>query len=1264
VKVARDGTCIFLAAAFLVAGAALSPSSPARADNCIQDVWYNGDAPGRYIFPNWQRAYMGSYTLWFFPNNLTPEYISGLTVVNFGDAMQGTEISNVYIRLYCNKTDTGTITMTYVGNRTFDGGGGSTTTYPAWTWGGNATNNFADCADYCADNPTCGGYLTMQLYADIASCPAQGTVVNLGFPSAYYLNPGYPGSVYDSVGCVGPWYEVDTSRGADYDTIVWSYKVGPEEVGPGDTVNYTIWFGRPGTGDLSFIDVTDTLPMYMHYLMGSGSPAPAPGWDPDPGPPVRLKWSYGSTPTAGGPTNMITFAATVDWGNTESFEPGSGDIAAPEAYRLRNSAQVAFGTTCAVKSAVTEPAITVVKRFLFWKLGDNDMLFASSMGKPDDEMIYSIFMKNISSTKTWWNVTVWDTVPAEVDVWGPDAGMEDPCIGWTMTPTGCAAASAGRIITAAKNTILTWHLDMPPQYTLTVRWKARLRPAVSAGSTVINRTSIQGMGRVAVVNGTGNTGVARNFTHLALVKLRTTYTSYVSYAATGGKSCPGMMLDFFPLNKATQFELRGIQYAGAGSWAQFGGVSQSIGCIIGDCVNGFPGNAACTLGYGVTALPPGNTILGGPATGAGCKAERVPAYYIPSGWVGTCPASPFNFIYKITSNSPVLWQMLTLFDNCNQDRHTYMPSSNLTYSGYMLYGWRGNYTNGSSFGIINTDSNYGTTVHCFRYDYTISDWLYQRTFELEKESLASYMGCQACGDWAPWRIISSDTVLIVHQGEYAYNTSGCCCCSGSDNHGTFAPTRETGYVTGAAGATFYGIVEPQGCGTNNGLLLVQWAQTMGTPCDFEMFTYSPDSTVGAANIPPLLRGTSGTWTSKGTWTLDPGLAVTANNPIIFNGAPLKRGGSNLFKVRVLSGGPISMNHGTDMYSIWSGGAVIHSWDTAGSRASPTGSQFWLSYTVGRNDCGINAAQFFTPETGVRIGMYSNDAASAEYTTNGTDQCVLFRALTFLSTKTQTRRNLVFVDKTAGTAMMGLYQQCEPTEKGFTAPFLSTGTYYDVIAPPTAFIGEEFWITIVVRSELGGVVTTYSGTTSFSSTDPAAKVEGTAMDTYNYTWNSSSDKGIHIFFRVSFTKIGMQTLVASDTMDGSIVGLAAIMIVGVDVQFFKEPRLSTAASGDTVNFKICWSNYSSASALSFVITDAVPKGTTYTAQVASNHICGTTSAIAYDFAYSTAQSSSPPAAASWTTTTGTPAGSVYWLRWTIKSVGIDTTGCACFKVKVN
>jgi uncharacterized repeat protein (TIGR01451 family) len=247
------------------------------ADNCYQDVWYNGDASlgssNGYIFPNWSRVFMGSYTLWLYLEDpeVISEYITGITIVNFGDAMQGTEISNVYIRAQCDTRDSGTITMTYVGPRLFDDGSGGTTSYPAWTWGGSAALNYNTCVDYCV-TPACGGFITLSVYADIAPCPAQDTVVNLGFPTAAYLNPLAPGAIYDSNGCVAPWYESNTDMGADYDTIVWAYKLGPEDIGPGDTINYTIYFGRPGTGNLSFIDVTDTLPQYMHYLPGTGVP--------------------------------------------------------------------------------------------------------------------------------------------------------------------------------------------------------------------------------------------------------------------------------------------------------------------------------------------------------------------------------------------------------------------------------------------------------------------------------------------------------------------------------------------------------------------------------------------------------------------------------------------------------------------------------------------------------------------------------------------------------------------------------------------------------------------------------------------------------------------------------------------------------------------------------------------------------------------------------------------------------------------------------
>jgi len=174
--------------------------------------------------------------------------------------------------------------------------------------------------------------------------------------------------------------------------------------------------------------------------------------------------------------------------------------------------------------------------------------------------------------------------------------------------------------------------------------------------------------------------------------------------------------------------------------------------------------------------------------------------------------------------------------------------------------------------------------------------------------------------------------------------------------------------------------------------------------------------------------------------------------------------------------------------------------------------------------------------------------------------------------------------------------------------------------------------------------------------------GVGLDTYNYTWVPATDQGVHIFLNVTFNDLGLQTIVASDVTDGSIVGLAAFMVVGVDVKLFKEQKLTIAASGDTVRFRICWSNYSSASAFTFVITDAVPVGTAYVPEVPSVMNCGSTDGVTMTVAYS--DSSTPPT--SWTTVSSGIVGgaATRWLRWTVPVTGVQTTGCACFRVSVN
>jgi uncharacterized repeat protein (TIGR01451 family) len=181
-----------------------------------------------------------------------------------------------------------------------------------------------------------------------------------------------------------------------------------------------------------------------------------------------------------------------------------------------------------------------------------------------------------------------------------------------------------------------------------------------------------------------------------------------------------------------------------------------------------------------------------------------------------------------------------------------------------------------------------------------------------------------------------------------------------------------------------------------------------------------------------------------------------------------------------------------------------------------------------------------------------------------------------------------------------------------------------------------------------------------------------MDTYNFTWSSASacsappdENGVKIFLNVILSAVGLQSLAANDTIDGSINGITAINVVGADVKFFKQPRLSVVASGDMVQFQICWSNYSSASAFTFTVTDAVPVGTSYVPEVATNMSCGNTDGLTLGVAYSTS-TLTPAPTSSYTELSGTSAAdpATRWLRWTVPAVGVQTTGCACFRVRVD
>lgn len=372
-------------------------STPARApaDGCMQGMWSNGTVQGLRVFPNWNLVHVGSFDIWLY-TGVPDEQIKGVTIVNFGSA-SAANFDNVYWQVECGKADSGLYTMTYAGVYALNSG-----SYPAWTWAGTSIE-LGGCPDLCA-SPPCGAYFTLNVYVDIDECPDDAATISMGFP----IDAGGFGSIHDNngAGCENPWVDTD----GPLHNIVYTYKEGSAQlVAPGDTVTYTIYYGRPGTGSLTDVEIMDTLPPFTHYVAGSAVPALDVGWDPG-GPPPVLRWTIpGPLSTAGGPVNEVRFSVTVDWGNMDWFEPGSGDIAAPEGERLENTAHVFFnGTSCPVgkKSMVNAPVTTVVRRFLFWKIGDNDVLFSPTIGQPPDEMIYEIFLKNMSGTKTWCNVRV------------------------------------------------------------------------------------------------------------------------------------------------------------------------------------------------------------------------------------------------------------------------------------------------------------------------------------------------------------------------------------------------------------------------------------------------------------------------------------------------------------------------------------------------------------------------------------------------------------------------------------------------------------------------------------------------------------------------------------------------------------------------------------------------------------------------------------------------------------------------------------------
>ncbi len=1226
-----------------------------RADGCISYAYDNGTVTSTALWPNWLKTPVASYDIDICQCALVGESFTGLTLVNFGTATK-TDFAGVYAKFSCGATATALLPLTYAGAYAEQTG-----TYNAWTWAG-ATLDFGGCTPPCVG---CDQIVTMDIIVDTASCPADQATVTFGLAEANalrYLPTGYPSSLADNHGCGEGWGDLTSAT----QTINYILKSGPPFAAPGDTITYTVTYGRPGAAALAGIVITDTLPPYMHYVPATASPAADAGWDPDPGPPLRLRWSLPGGPVTGGATSELTFQASVDWGNGELFEPGSGDLAAPENLRLDNRAAVNWlGSTCPSTQLFSAPARTSVRRFLFWMIGDNDLLFAGRLGLPDDEMTYSIFVKNTSTTKAWWNTVLWDTVPPELDPWSANEGFDDPCTGWTMTPSGCAAATPGRTV-AGGTTILTWKMDMPPGMTLELRWKGRVRLSATAGATATNRISLLELGRTGVVGGTGPSVQPREFVHDALIVLRTTYFSYGAYGyqCTESTNPAGQAfhIHFFPLNKMTNFSFYKQEHSND-VYANTGGISPSIATFAGTCVGGFADG-----GW------------------SGCKVERAPAAYWPVAYDNTFMIGgiyPSHFLYKVVSNAPFIWELATNSEDSSADRFGWVSGSSLTFASRIHYAFlQETYTGAPPsdyFYVLNTDDTKPTTEFLFRWNPTTLSWDFMDNAELDPGAIwqnttaISYNQSTPVYNWTEqnYRLISSTTNCMVHRALWA---------NGNFTLGIMSPERENGLLASAVGTpgTFYCNPLKEGNAGGNCNLAVFNLGPLA--CSYSISLYVP---VGLESSP----NPTGAWTVVANNSVPAGIATPGNpdryGPSYIAGVMptvFTRAVQNFIRVnQVTPGTALEVEAGSDLSGSWTCGTILHD-----IKAQKSGTEFWLpqsgsnQFNAGKACLGTNPTNLYTidvfcPATGMapQLRSYQSQAGyNATYTTTAPDQVVSFRGLSNLGA-VGTRNWQILVGGVIQDAVVQTIA-AEISEKYYTLPFVSQGTFYIVIAPPVAFTGQSFWITVVVATQTGNTKTDYCGTSSFTSTDATAKIENTAMDTYNFTWQSSiaggcnggaAMNGVRIFLNVTMTQLGLQTLVVGDTTDGSITGLTTIMVVGADVKLTKEPRLSVAASGDTVQFRVCWSNYSSSSAFTFVITDAVPEGTAFVPEAGTGALsCGNTTGLPLAVAFSTATSATAPPAASFAA--GNPSAGTRWLRWTVPYAGVNTTGCACFRVSVN
>ncbi len=122
-------------------------------------------------------------------------------------------------------------------------------------------------------------------------------------------------------------------------------------------------------------------------------------------------------------------------------------------------------------------------------------------------------------------------------------------------------------------------------------------------------------------------------------------------------------------------------------------------------------------------------------------------------------------------------------------------------------------------------------------------------------------------------------------------------------------------------------------------------------------------------------------------------------------------------------------------------------------------------------------------------------------------------------------------KTAGTQSLTVKDSVtvgvSGSEVGITVRPAAASKFL-ISAPATVNHGVPFSLTVTVVDVYGNVVTGYTGTIHFTSTDSRAKLPA------NYTF-TAADKGVHTFTGLVLRKKGTQNITLTDTLNSSLTG---------------------------------------------------------------------------------------------------------------------------------